>query len=294
MEESSTNRTTQEKGPLERCAELATWYQIEGDPAQKERLAAELAQCVMLAAKEEADRRAEQEAKDKADAEKAAKAEKKEQEAKVKENAEAKAKAAEVAEHAAWEKSMLESQERDREQRSAVSEVTRERTIEIPESIRNNPLYQQILEEQRATQARLVTEQADRIAVEARANNYQGLANQYRIDAADAREEKREAEQRFTERQDPATPGVEKGDPDPYAQAAKELDAKPMKEGQEVEGTIVEATNVDGRNYYVVEQDGERFAVQAGEKPEHEKGDEITASRTRDGFETAEDYGYGR
>jgi len=75
MEENTINHN-QEKGPLERCAEMATWHQLEADPAQKERIAAELAQCVMQAAKEEADRKAEQEAKDKAEAEKKADAEK--------------------------------------------------------------------------------------------------------------------------------------------------------------------------------------------------------------------------
>jgi len=44
----------------------------------------------------------------------------------------------------------------------------------------------------------------------------------------------------------------------------------------------------------VIEQDGERLAVPAGEKPEHEKGDEITATRTPEGFETGKAYGYGR
>lgn len=300
MQENTSNTTNaQEKGPLDRCAELATWHQLEGDPLQKERLAAELAVCVMQAAKDEADRKAEQEAKekaeakDKAEADKAAKTEKKEQEAKEKAEAEAKAKAAVDAEHVAWEKGLLERQEQNRAESSAPQQ-SRERSIEVPENIRNNPMYQQILEEQRAMQARLVTEQAERIAAEARANNYQGLSNQHRLEAADAREEKREAEQRFTERQDPATPGVEKGEPDPYAQAAKELDAKPMKEGQEIEGEVVEVAKVDGKNYYVVEQDGERLAVPAGDKPEHDKGDEITVSRTKEGFDTGEAYSYGR
>ena len=39
----STTTTAQDKGPLEHCAELATWHQLETDPAQKERIAAELA-----------------------------------------------------------------------------------------------------------------------------------------------------------------------------------------------------------------------------------------------------------
>lgn len=297
MEENTTNSTAQEKGPLERCAEMATWHQLETDPAQKERIAAELAQCVMLAAKEEADRKAEQEAKDKAesekkaDAEKAAKIEKKEQEVKAREEDEAKAKAAE---HAAWEKETLERAERDKEQSRAAPDATRERTIEVPENIRNNPMYQQILEEQRASQARLVTEHADRIAAESKATTYQGLSNQARMEAAEAREERSEQQQHHESRQDPATPGIEKDNHDPYEKAATELDAKPMKEGQEIEGEVVDVAKVDGKNYYVVEQDGERLAVPAGDKPEHDKGEEITVSRTKEGFETGEAYGYGR
>ncbi len=34
--------------------------------------------------------------------------------------------------------------------------------------------------------------------------------------------------------------------------------------------------------------------VPAGEKPEHEKGDEIAASWTKDGFETGAVHDYGR
>lgn len=283
---------------LERCAELAAWHQLETDPAQKERLAAELAQCVMRAAKDDAQRQAEQDAKDKAaakkaEADKAEKAEKKAQEAKAKEDAETKAKAAEAAEHAAWEKEMLERMERDREQRSMAPERSRELALPIPPQIRESAAYQRILEEQRATQARLIDEQAARYAAEARANNYQGIANMARIEAADAREEKREAEERFEERQDPTAPGIE-GEFDPYAKAAQELDAKAITNGQEVEGEVLEVAKVDGQNYYVVEQDGERFAVPAGDKPDYEKGDEITASRSKEGIEVEESYGYGR
>lgn len=298
MDESTTSSQAQEKGPLEHCAELATWHQLETDPVQKERIAAELAQCVMQAAKEEAQRQAEQEAKEKAEAEKkaeadkAAKAEKKEQEAKAKEEAEAKAKAAEAAEHAAWEKDMLERMEQ-REQRTNAQERTLDRGLEVPQHIRESAAYQQILEAQRETQARLVEEQARRYAAEQQATMYQGLRNEARMDAYEAQEENRERKAEHEARQDPATPGVE-GKFDPYEKAAQELDAKPMKEGQEIEGEVVEVAKVDGKNYYVVEQDGERVAVPAGDKPEHEKGDEITASRTKEGFETGEAYGYGR
>jgi hypothetical protein len=67
-----------------------------------------------------------------------------------------------------------------------------------------------------------------------------------------------------------------------------------MQEGQEIEGEVLDVVNVDGNNYYVIEQDGERLAVPAGDKPEHEKGDDITVSRTKEGFETGEACDYGR
>lgn len=300
MNESTTSTTDQDKGPLEHCAELATWHQLETDPAQKERIAAELAQCVMQAAKEEAQRQAEQEAKEKAEAEKkaeadkAAKAEKQEQETKAKDEAEAKAKAAEAAEHAAWEKDMLERMEkRESEQRANTQERTLDRGLEVPQHIRESAAYQQILEAQRETQAKLVDEQARRYTAEQQAIMYQGLRNEARIDAYEAQQENREREAQHEARQDPATPGVE-GKFDPYEKAAKELEAKPMKEGQDIEGEVVEVAKVDGKNYYVVEHEGERVALPAGDKPEHERGDEITASRTKEGFETGEAYGYGR
>lgn len=252
--------TTQENGLLENCAELATWHQLEADPAQKERIAAELAECVKRAAKEEA--------------------EKKEQETKAKDEA----KAAKAAEHAAWEKEMLERVE---QLNQAAPDLKMERTIEIPQHIRDNPIFQQVLDEQRAMQA-------NRITTEAYAISYQGLANVARFEVAELREKQHEREQQHEARQDPATPGIEKDDFDPYEKAAAELDAKTMKEGQEIEGEVVDIAKVDGQNYYVLEQDGERLAIPAGNKPEHDQGDEITASRTKEGFETAEAYGYGR
>lgn len=81
---------------------------------------------------------------------------------------------------------------------------------------------------------------------------------------------------------------------DAYEKAAKELKAEILKDGQEIEGEIVEVAQVNGKNYYVVEQDGERLAVPTVEKPEYDKGDEITAIRTNNGFEVSETYGYGR
>ena len=114
------------------------------------------------------------------------------------------------------------------------------------------------------------------------------------MEAFEALEEHLDHKLEHEARQDPATPGIEKDSYDPYEKAAKELDATPMKQGQEIEGEVVDVAKVGGVNYYVVEQDGERLAVPAGDKPEHDKGDEIAASRTKEGFETREAYGYGR
>ena len=157
-----------------------------------------------------------------------------------------------------------------------------ERVIPVPQYIRDMPDYETILAQQRA------------LVAQEQARQYQGIANEARIEAADAREERSEREQAHLARQDPATPGVETGNYDPYAADARALDAQPMKAGQEIEGEVIDVAKVDGRNYYVIEQDGERLVVPAGAKPEHDKGDEITATRTAEGFETAEAYGYGR
>lgn len=299
MNENTTNmkNSTTAPGSLERCAELATWHQLETDPVQKEHLAAALAQCVREAAKSEAEKKAELEAKEKAEAEKkadadkaektekAAKTEKQEQEDKAKEEAKAQAKAqaraAEAAEHAEWEKGMLE-----RAERSASPEAIRERTIEVPENIRNNPMYQQILQDQRAAQAQIVAEHAGRVEAEMKAAMYQGLVNQARIEASELRNEQKQPGQ--------DAPGMEAPAVSDYEKAAEELDARPLKEGDEIEGEIVEVAEVNGKNYYVLEQDGERIAVPAGERPDHETGDEITASHTKEGFETGESHDYGR
>lgn len=156
-----------------------------------------------------------------------------------------------------------------------------ERVIPVPEYIRKLPDYETILARQRELAAQELA-------------RYQGIANQARIEAADAREERSEQRERFEARQDPATPGIEHGDPDPYAQAAQELDATPLQEGQEVEGEVIDVAQVNGQNYYLIEQDGERLAVPAGDKPEYRRGDEITASRSPEGIEVGEAYGYGR
>jgi len=274
--------TTQPTGALERCAELAAWHQLETDPAQREKLAIELADCVAKAAKAEAESKAEDEKK------KEAKAEKKEQDDKGKREAEAKEKAAIDAEHAAWEKGMLE-----RAERSAAPELIRERTIEVPQHIQSNPLFGQMLREQRLLQSELVSEHAGRIAAEAKAVTFQGLANNNRMEAAELRQEAAEKQAQHLAYQDPTKPGIER-ERDPYEDAAKQLDAKTVKEGQDVEGEVLQVTQVDGKNYYVVDQDGERVAIPAGDKPEHEKGDDITASRTKEGFETSEARDYGR
>jgi hypothetical protein len=285
-------------GPIERCAELAAWHQLESDGELKEHIAAELAEQVIKAAHEDAERKAEQEANDKADAgkkaeaDKAAKTEKRELEAKAREEAEAKAKAADIAEHAAWEKSLLERQEQQ-DRREHAKERVLDRALEVPAHIRESAAFQRMVEAQHQMQAKLIDEQARRFAAEQQANSYQGMKNEARMEAFEAQEKHQERQAEQMAQQDPAIPGVEKK-ADPYAKAASELDAKSVKEGQEIEGEVVEVAKVDGKNYYVVEQDGERLAVPAGDNPEHEKGDEITASRTKDGFETSSAYGYGR
>jgi len=262
-----------EKRLLEKCAQLATWHFLENDPVEKERLAAELAQCVKEAAKAKEEK--------KASAARTAHIDKKKEQQEAKEKAEFQAKEAEAAEHAEWEKRMLERAERGREGHGAAPEKVLERTLVIPEYIRNCPAYQQVLEGQRAAQA-------ERIAAEARANNYQGLANQARMEAAEERNEHQQPESG----KEQAEPGIEADSDYAYEQAAKELDAEPIKDGQEIEGEVVDVAQVDGQNYYVIEQDGERLAVPAGDKPEYEKGDEITVSRTKEGFETGDSYGY--
>ena len=157
----------------------------------------------------------------------------------------------------------------------------RERVIPVPQHIRELPDYEATLARQREVAALEIA-------------RYQGLLSQARLDAAEAREERAEQRERFEARQDPATPGIEQGDPDPYAQAARELDAKPLQQGQEAEGEVIEVQQAGGQNYYVIEQDGERLAVPAGDKPEYRPGDEITATRSAEGIELGESYGYGR
>jgi hypothetical protein len=274
---------------LERAATLAAWQTIETDPEQQARIAAELAAAQKQAAQEEAARRSEQEAKDKAAsekkaaAEKAAKAEQKAQQIKTKEDAEAQAKAAVDAEHAAWENEMFERiKQRDQEQQRRAPEQVLERTLEIPEHIRANPHYQQALADQRALQARLVNAQAEWIAEGEQANRFHGSTSPARIEAAETKEEKRSQEPQHEARQDP------------YEQAAQALDAKPLEEGQGIEGEVLAVEKNAGNHYYIVEQDGERVAVPAGEKPEYSAGDEISAERTKNGFEIGEAYGYGR
>jgi hypothetical protein len=79
-----------------------------------------------------------------------------------------------------------------------------------------------------------------------------------------------------------------------YGQAAGELDAEPLADGQEVEGEILEVAQVDGENFYIIDQDGDRVAVPAGDNPEYQQGDEISVTRESAGFEIAESYGYSR
>lgn len=156
------------------------------------------------------------------------------------------------------------------------------RVIVVPQYIRDQPGYEATLARQR-----------EQVAQE-QARNYQGMRNEARMEAYAAEEKIAGHEQQHKAAQDPATPGIESDQLDPYAQAAKELNAKPMEQGQEVEGEVIDLAMVNGENYYVIDQDGERLAVPAGEKPEHDKGDEIAVERTKDGFETSAAYGYGR
>jgi Sec-independent protein translocase protein TatA len=181
-------------------------------------------------------------------------------------------------------KDQFKPADRDSGQREVSdTQPIRERVIEVPQYIKDMPGYEVTLARQREMVAQEMARQ------------YQGMASTARMEASDAREKMHEQQQRHEARQDPATPGIEKDDPDPYAQAARELDAKPLQEGQEIEGEVVEVAKVDGKNYYVIEQDGERVAVPAGDKPAFDKGDEITAERTKGGFETTgADYDYGR
>lgn len=159
-------------------------------------------------------------------------------------------------------------------------DLTLERTLDPPQHIQDM-VNDASMEQQRD-------------AARDEARMYQALNSNARLEVAEGREERSEQEQRHEAAQYPATPGVEPDQPDPYAEAAHQLDAQPMKEGQEVEGEVVEVAQVDGENYYVVEQDGKRMAVPAGKEPEHEAGDEITATRSADGFETGESYSHGR
>lgn len=158
-------------------------------------------------------------------------------------------------------------------------DLTRERTLDPPQHIQDM-VNDASMERQRD-------------AAQQEARMYQRLSSNARLEAAEGREKRSEQERRHEAAQDPATPGVEPDKPDPYAKAAHELDAQPMKEGQEVEGEVLEVAQVDGENYYVVEQDGERMAVPAGSEPEHEAGDEITVTRSAEGFETGESYSHG-
>lgn len=157
----------------------------------------------------------------------------------------------------------------------------REHTITVPQYIKDAPDYETTLAKYRAEIAQEM------------ARYYQAMASMERVEAADAREDQAEHRAGIEARQDPTTPGVE-GERNPYAQDAAKLEAQPVKEGQEVEGEVLEVAKVADRNYYLVEQDGERYAVPAGKEPAYEAGDEITASHGKEGVEVEEAYGYGR
>jgi len=170
----------------------------------------------------------------------------------------------------------------DRTHLQPMQERELERVVVVPQYIRDMPGYGDALARQRE------------IVAQQQAANYQGMRNEARMEAYAAAETAASREKQHEAAQDPATPGVEPDQYDPYTQAAKELDAKTLECGQEVEGEVIGLATVDGGSYYLVDQDGVRFAIPAGENPEHEKGDEITIERTKEGFETSASYGYGR
>ena len=97
-----------------------------------------------------------------------------------------------------------------------------------------------------------------------------------------------------------ATKDAGKSEPEQARQAQDSgMEARHMEQGEELSGEIVEAVEVDGKDYYAVvvenEKTGEpeRVLVPAGDTA-HEPGDEITARRTPQGVEIEEAYGYGR
>ena len=97
-----------------------------------------------------------------------------------------------------------------------------------------------------------------------------------------------------------ATKDAGKPEPEQTRQAQDSgMEARHMEQGEELSGEIVEAVEVDGKDYYTVVIDNEktgepeRVLVPAGDT-EHEPGDEITARHTPQGVEIEEAYGYGR
>jgi len=296
----------------DRYAQLKAWEALESDPTKRGELAelvkdareqmhkaGEREQAEAKAQGEaEAKAKAEQEAKEKADqdAKRKADQEKADKEAKAKEEAR---KAAEKREQQEREKAELEAREKELEAakeqgRDEGKELSRERVIEVPQHIKELPDYE-------TTLARIREQTAQEMA-----RYYMAMAAEARVEAALARQEAAEAKAEHLAMQDPTRPGVEtehrqaeKEEQERAAAieaAANELDAKLVEPGQEVEGEVLEVAQVNGQSLYVVEQDGERYAVPAGEKPEFEKGDEITVERSEDGrsYEASESYSYGR
>lgn len=295
----------------DRYAQLKAWEALESDPSKRAELtelvkdareqmhkAGEREQAEAKAQGEaEAKAKAEQEAKEKADqdAKRKAAQEKANKEAKAKEEAR---KAAEKREQQECEKAELEAREKELEAakeqgRDEGKELSRERVIEVPQHIKELPDYETML-------ARSREQAAQEIA------RYQAMAAEAKVEAALARQDAAEAKAEHLAMQDPTRPGVEteprqaeKEEQERAAAieaAASELDAKLVEPGTEIEGEVLEVAQVNGQSLYVVEQDGERFAVPAGEKPEFEKGDEITVERSEDGrsYEASESYSYGR
>lgn len=294
----------------DRYAQLKAWEELETDPTMRAKLA-ELAneareqmhkagKCEQAKAQGEAEakEKAEQEAKEKAEkeAERKADKEKADKEAKAKEEAR---KAAEKRERQEREKADQEAREKELEEareqgRDEGKQMGRERMIEVPQHIKEMPDYE-------TTLARIREQTAQEMA-----SYYMAMAANARTEAALARQDAAEAKAEHLAMQDSTRPGIEtefhqaeneERERDAALEAAaSELDAKLVDHGQEIEGEVVDVAQVNGQNLYVIEQDGERYAVPAGENPDFEKGDEITVERSEDGrsYEAGESYSFGR
>lgn len=78
--------------------------------------------------------------------------------------------------------------------------------------------------------------------------------------------------------------------------AARHDEVRELEAGAEIEGRIAAVIERDSQAYYVVEaEDGRRALVPVNGELDLEPGDDITASRDRDGsYDVEADHGYGR